>query len=264
MPRSSGYHSAWIGEHHFNSLGVMSCPDLALAYIAAQTKSIRLAPAVTVLPLHHPIRVAEQWATLDLLSRRARRFRHRPRLRPRRIRAVRRAVRRQHRGLRRRAGDRASACGRATGRSSHHGKYYSFDDVAITPQPVQRPIPINVASFSRPTDRARGAGTASASSSPPSPRRSPWAASPRRRELYRDACAEHGTEARPAGLELFHPFRRHARARSAPRASARFAMAANAAARCRPATAATAPASYDYYHDFKDAHARRRRPEDLD
>ena len=61
-------HSAWIGEHHFNSLGVLSCPDLVLAYIAARTQRIRLAPAVTVLPLHHPIRVAEQWATLDLLS----------------------------------------------------------------------------------------------------------------------------------------------------------------------------------------------------
>src|SRR6202167_6833863 len=63
-----GMHSAWIGEHHFNSLGVLSCPDLVLAYVAANTKRIRLAPAVTVLPLHHPIRVAEQWATLDLLS----------------------------------------------------------------------------------------------------------------------------------------------------------------------------------------------------
>ena len=63
-----GMHSAWIGEHHFNSLGVLSCPDLVLAYIAARTRHIRLAPAVTVLPLHHPIRVAEQWATLDLLS----------------------------------------------------------------------------------------------------------------------------------------------------------------------------------------------------
>src|SRR5262245_54482764 len=63
-----GMHSAWIGEHHFNSLGVLSCPDLVLSYIAARSKRIRLAPAVTVLPLHHPIRVAEQWATLDLLS----------------------------------------------------------------------------------------------------------------------------------------------------------------------------------------------------
>ncbi|MDE1902403.1 MAG: LLM class flavin-dependent oxidoreductase, partial [Alphaproteobacteria bacterium] len=62
----TGFHSAWIGEHHFNSLGVLSCPDLVLANLAAKSKRIRLAPAVTVLPLHHPIRVAEQWATLDL------------------------------------------------------------------------------------------------------------------------------------------------------------------------------------------------------
>jgi hypothetical protein len=49
-----GMHSVWIGEHHFNSLGVLSCPDLALSYIAARTTHIGLAPAVTVLPLHHP------------------------------------------------------------------------------------------------------------------------------------------------------------------------------------------------------------------
>src|SRR2546428_11597248 len=63
-----GLHSAWIGEHHFSTLGVLSCPDLVLAHVAARTKRIRLAPAVTVLPLHHPIPVAEQWATLGLLS----------------------------------------------------------------------------------------------------------------------------------------------------------------------------------------------------
>jgi hypothetical protein len=63
-----GHHSAWIGEHHFSTLGVLSCPDLVLANVAARTPRIRLAPAVTVLPLHHPIRVAEQWATLDLIS----------------------------------------------------------------------------------------------------------------------------------------------------------------------------------------------------
>ncbi len=43
-----GMHSAWIGEHHFNSLGVLSCPDLVLAHAAARTQRIRLAPAVTV------------------------------------------------------------------------------------------------------------------------------------------------------------------------------------------------------------------------
>ena len=63
-----GYHSAWIGEHHFDSLGVNSCPQMLLASIAPVTQRIRLAPAVAVLPLHHPLQVAEEWATLDLLS----------------------------------------------------------------------------------------------------------------------------------------------------------------------------------------------------
>jgi alkanesulfonate monooxygenase SsuD/methylene tetrahydromethanopterin reductase-like flavin-dependent oxidoreductase (luciferase family) len=61
-------HSAWIGEHHLSTLGVLSCPDLVLGNVAPRTRHIRLAPAVTVLSLHHPIRVAEQWATLNLMS----------------------------------------------------------------------------------------------------------------------------------------------------------------------------------------------------
>src|SRR6202167_6222534 len=63
-----GMNSAWIGEHHFNSLGVLSCPDIVLGYIAANTTRIRLGPAVTVLPWNHQARAAEQWARLDLLT----------------------------------------------------------------------------------------------------------------------------------------------------------------------------------------------------
>jgi hypothetical protein len=63
-----GLHSTWIGECHFSPLGGLSCPGLVLASVAARTTWLRLASAVTVLPLHHPIRIAEQWATLDLLS----------------------------------------------------------------------------------------------------------------------------------------------------------------------------------------------------
>src|SRR5262249_60011298 len=37
----------------------------------------------------------------------------------------------------------------AEGRISHHGKHYSFEDVRITPKPVQQPIPAYVASFSK-------------------------------------------------------------------------------------------------------------------
>ena len=45
-----GYSSAWIGEHHFDRLGVNSRPDILLASIIPETKNIRFAPAVSVLP----------------------------------------------------------------------------------------------------------------------------------------------------------------------------------------------------------------------
>ena len=143
-----GMHSAWIGEHHFNSLGVLSCPDLVLAYIAARTQRIRLAPAVTVLPLHHPIRVAEQWATLDLLSNGRVDFA-----------AGRGYDKREYlpfgvsfdnnqsifeEGL-----ELVHRLWEAEDRISFQGKHYSFEDVRITPKPVQRPIPTYVASFSQ-------------------------------------------------------------------------------------------------------------------
>ncbi len=145
-----GMHSAWIGEHHFNSLGVLSCPDLVLSYIAARTQRIRLAPAVTVLPLHHPIRVAEQWATLDLLSNGRVDFAAGRGYDSREYApfgvdfAGNQAIFEEGMELVRRLWS-------ADGRISHHGKYYSFDDVRITPKPVQRPLPAYVASFSKPS-----------------------------------------------------------------------------------------------------------------
>jgi alkanesulfonate monooxygenase SsuD/methylene tetrahydromethanopterin reductase-like flavin-dependent oxidoreductase (luciferase family) len=63
-----GLHSAWIGEHHFNRRGCVSVPVIVLANVAAATTRLRLGPAVVVLPIHHPIHVAEEWATLDQLS----------------------------------------------------------------------------------------------------------------------------------------------------------------------------------------------------
>ena len=63
-----GLSSAWIGEHHFNRRGCVSVPAIVLANVAAATTRLRLGPAVVVLPIHHPIHVAEEWATLDQLS----------------------------------------------------------------------------------------------------------------------------------------------------------------------------------------------------
>ena len=107
-----GMHSAWIGEHHFNSLGVLSCPDLVLAYIAARTKHIRLAPAVTVTPLHHPDPRRRAMGDARSAVRRPRRFRRRPRLRQPRIRAVPCRLRRQPEHLRGRHGGDPEALGR--------------------------------------------------------------------------------------------------------------------------------------------------------
>jgi addiction module HigA family antidote len=146
-----GYHSAWIGEHHFNSLGVLSCPDLVLAHAAARTKKIRLAPAVTVLPLHNPIGVAEQWATLDLLSGgrvdwAAGRGYDRREYEPFGVDFDdNQAIFEEGMALVQRLWSTGGE------RISHHGKYYRFEDVRITPQPLQKPIPSYVASFSKPS-----------------------------------------------------------------------------------------------------------------
>ena len=49
-------------------MGVNASPLAILAQLAGATTKLRLAPAVTLLPVHHPLHVAEEWATLDLLS----------------------------------------------------------------------------------------------------------------------------------------------------------------------------------------------------
>ncbi len=63
-----GYDSIWPAEHHFNEYGVCASPALTLAALARTTTRIRLGTGVVVLPLHHPVRVAEDFAMLDILS----------------------------------------------------------------------------------------------------------------------------------------------------------------------------------------------------
>ena len=143
-------HSAWIGEHHFSTLSVPSCPGLVLAQVAARTTRLRLAPAVTVLPLHHPIRVAEQWATLDLLSHGRVEF------------AAGRGYNQReyapfgvsfanNQAIFEEGMEVVRALRSADKPIPHHGRHYRFDDVMITPQALQRPIPACVASFSEPS-----------------------------------------------------------------------------------------------------------------
>ncbi|WP_234051543.1 MULTISPECIES: LLM class flavin-dependent oxidoreductase [unclassified Xanthobacter] len=63
-----GFEEAWVAEHHFNP-GAASPSCLALlAYLAGQTSRIRLGSAAVLLPFREPISVAEDVATVDILS----------------------------------------------------------------------------------------------------------------------------------------------------------------------------------------------------
>ena len=63
-----GLNSVWLPEHHFGLFGCLGATSTALAYIAAKTTKVKLAPATVLLPATHPVQVAEQWCTLDRLS----------------------------------------------------------------------------------------------------------------------------------------------------------------------------------------------------
>lgn len=61
-----GLHYVWIGEHHRPDYSVTS-PSTVLAAIAGQTRNIHMGSAATVLSTEDPVRVFQQFATLDLI-----------------------------------------------------------------------------------------------------------------------------------------------------------------------------------------------------
>jgi alkanesulfonate monooxygenase SsuD/methylene tetrahydromethanopterin reductase-like flavin-dependent oxidoreductase (luciferase family) len=64
-----GFDAAWLAEMHFvPAYSIMPSPLIVGAAAAARTRRIRIGIAVALLPLHHPIRAAEDAATLDILS----------------------------------------------------------------------------------------------------------------------------------------------------------------------------------------------------
>lgn len=63
----AGFHSMTLGQHHFMA-GVISDPFAILTAVASHTTRLRLGTSIYLLPLHHPLHVAEQVATLDEIS----------------------------------------------------------------------------------------------------------------------------------------------------------------------------------------------------
>lgn len=67
LAESLGYASLWTHEHH--SEGMMyPDPLMALAALVPTTNSIRLGTSMLLLPIHHPVRVAQEAAMLDVFS----------------------------------------------------------------------------------------------------------------------------------------------------------------------------------------------------
>jgi alkanesulfonate monooxygenase SsuD/methylene tetrahydromethanopterin reductase-like flavin-dependent oxidoreductase (luciferase family) len=212
-----------------------------------------------VLPLHHPIRVAEQWASLDLLSGGRVDF------------AAGRGYDRQeyapfgvsfddNQSIFEESMEVVQRLWSEDSPVSHRGRHYAFDNVAITPRPVQRPIPAYVASFSKPSIElaARlGCGLIVA----------PFAAAmtfgglAQVRALYQETCAKHGTEPGTLMCSYFIHFADTDAQEQAARAR-QIRYFRECVIPAFPGDPRTAPPSYHYFIAMVER-LRNLRPQDL-
>jgi alkanesulfonate monooxygenase SsuD/methylene tetrahydromethanopterin reductase-like flavin-dependent oxidoreductase (luciferase family) len=151
-----GLDAMWLAELHVDpARSVLAAPMTIASAIAARTERIRIGIAVQVLPLCHPLRIAEEAATVDQVSKGRLVFGVGRSGLPRTYEAY---------GIpyaesKDRFAETLHVVEQAWSqpRFSFAGKYYSFDDVAVTPKPYQKPLPpIRVAASSPDTFAAIG------------------------------------------------------------------------------------------------------------
>jgi alkanesulfonate monooxygenase SsuD/methylene tetrahydromethanopterin reductase-like flavin-dependent oxidoreductase (luciferase family) len=134
-----GVDSVWLSEYHFAPISVLSSPITVASAIAARTQRIRIGLAVVLLPLFHPIHVAEDIATLDHISKGRVEFG-----------VGRGTFPDTHDGFnspfaesRERFDEYLEVILKAwtNERFSFEGKYYQCKDLYVRPKPLQRPHP---------------------------------------------------------------------------------------------------------------------------
>ena len=137
---SLGFVSTFLVEHHFTGFGQISATLNLLTFIAARTKTLRLGTAVIVLPWHNPVLLAEQAATLDLLSQGRLDFGIGMGYRYREFAGFAMPMEEASERF-----DESLAIILKSWTSdepwSHHGKYWKFDDVVVEPPTHQKPHP---------------------------------------------------------------------------------------------------------------------------
>ena len=140
MAEKMGFDSVWLAEYHFApERSLLSSPLLIGTAIASRTERIRIGGAVFVVPLIHPLNMAEQAAILDHISQGRFEFG-----------IGRSALTMFYRGFnmeyaetRDRFFEGLEVVLKAWNNEtfSHHGQYWHFDDVTIVPKPYQKPHP---------------------------------------------------------------------------------------------------------------------------
>jgi alkanesulfonate monooxygenase SsuD/methylene tetrahydromethanopterin reductase-like flavin-dependent oxidoreductase (luciferase family) len=135
-----GYHSTFLVEHHFSGWNQVSATLTLLTWLAARTTTLRLGTAVLVLPWHNPVLLAEQAATLDLLSRGRLDFGVGKGYRYNEFTGF--AVPREEADARfEESLAIITKAWTSEQRFSHHGRFWTFNDVVVEPPTWQKPHP---------------------------------------------------------------------------------------------------------------------------
>src|SRR5438552_12636240 len=135
---SAGFSSIWLGEHHNHPL-LYPAPLIGLAAVASRTRTIRLGTGVLLLPLHHPLAVAEEAAMVDVISGGRLILGIGAGYAPEEFAAF--GVSLEERGSR--LDEAVPLIQRlwSEERVTHEGRHYRITNATVSPRPVQRPRP---------------------------------------------------------------------------------------------------------------------------
>jgi probable F420-dependent oxidoreductase len=133
-----GFDSVWLGEHHNNPI-LHPAPLIGLAAIASRTRSISLGTGVLLLPLYHPLMVAEEGAMVEMISGGRLILGIGAGYAPEEFAAFGCSL--KERGSRLEEGAMLLRRLWTEENVTHHGKHYRVDDATVAPRPVQRPRP---------------------------------------------------------------------------------------------------------------------------
>ncbi len=134
-----GFDTVWLAEHHFSHYGI--CPSLAVlaAAVARETQRVRIGTAVVIAPFAHPIRIAEEWAMVDILSGGRLEFGLGRGYQPKEFAGLGVSMER----TRERFDESLELIRQAWTRDrvTFEGEFYTVRDVAVLPKPLQKPHP---------------------------------------------------------------------------------------------------------------------------